>query len=165
MAAEVGISGVVEWLEWSRGTSFSNASIESTEEFWDFGAAKGSIGSNGLTEESEKKSPYPCESSNALWTSQPSAIASSVGAGGRDEVESPESGVCLKACNRELNPWFMDETGDTCMVPDAAPLGEIVRLLLRGLMGSYSQSRPLSIQRSHEGRSSLHFFFFSLLGE
>ena len=40
---------------------------------------------------------------------------------------------------------------------------ETVLLLLRGLTGSYSQRRPLSRQRSQEGRSSLHFFFFSLL--
>lgn len=40
---------------------------------------------------------------------------------------------------------------------------EAVLLLLRGLTGSYSHRRPLSRHRSHCGRSSLHFFFFSLL--
>ena len=55
IAAEVGTSGVVEWLEWIR--SFSNASIESTDEFWVLGAVKASIESKGLIEESEKKSP------------------------------------------------------------------------------------------------------------
>ena len=42
---------------------------------------------------------------------------------------------------------------------------ETVLLLFRGLTGSYSQRSPLSRQRSHDGRSSLHFFFFSLLFE
>lgn len=40
---------------------------------------------------------------------------------------------------------------------------DTVLLLLRGLTGSYSHRRPRSRQRSHCGRSSLHFFFFSLL--
>ena len=40
---------------------------------------------------------------------------------------------------------------------------ETVLLLLRGLTGSYSHLKPRSRQRSHCGRSSLHFFFFSLL--
>ena len=40
---------------------------------------------------------------------------------------------------------------------------ETVLLLLRGLTGSYSHLKPRSRQRSHWGRSSLHFFFFSLL--
>ena len=91
-------------------------------------------------------------------------MASSVGAGGREEVQSP-NGPCRNACKRDENPRLTEEAGLTCIVPDAAPFGEIVRLLLRGLMGSYSQSNPLSMQRSHDGRSSLHFFFFSLLGE
>ena len=40
---------------------------------------------------------------------------------------------------------------------------ETVLLLFRGLTGSYSHLKPRSRQRSHCGRSSLHFFFFSLL--
>ena len=40
---------------------------------------------------------------------------------------------------------------------------ETVLLRFRGFTGSYSQRRPRSRQRSHCGRSSLHFFFFSLL--
>lgn len=42
---------------------------------------------------------------------------------------------------------------------------ETVLLLFRGLTGSYSHLKPLSRQRSHCGRSSLHFFFFSLLSQ
>lgn len=40
---------------------------------------------------------------------------------------------------------------------------DTVLLLFRGLTGSYSHLKPRSRQRSHCGRSSLHFFFFSLL--
>ena len=40
---------------------------------------------------------------------------------------------------------------------------ETVLLLFRGLTGSYSHLKPRSRHRSHCGRSSLHFFFFSLL--
>lgn len=42
---------------------------------------------------------------------------------------------------------------------------ETVLLLFRGLTGSYSHLKPRSRHRSHWGRSSLHFFFFSLLNQ
>jgi len=99
---------------------------------------------------------------SALWTSQFSAIAGRDGVGDPERMEEPELESWRKVCSRSWNPkcWPGFVVGG--LMPMCSGL-ETVLLLFRGLTGSYPHLRPLSRQRSHWGRSSLHFFFFSLL--
>ena len=103
--------------------------------------------------------------SKALRISQLSSMAASLDGVGEVEIEDmPELGSCRSACRRDRKPALMVEVvGGMCSVGAVISEGEMVRRRLRGLIGSYSHLRPRSTQRSHEGRSSLHFFFFSLL--
>ena len=99
---------------------------------------------------------------SALWTSQFSAMAGRGGVGEVERIEDPELESWRRACNRSWNPWNWPGLVVGGRIPMCSGL-ETVLLLLRGLTGSYSQRRPRSKQRSQDGRSSLHFFFFSLL--
>lgn len=99
---------------------------------------------------------------SALRTSQFSAIA---GRGEFIEVENIDEAE-LESCRRAAKRlWNPGRCWPGAVVGGRIPMcsGFETVLLLRGLTGSYSHRRPLSRHRSHCGRSSLHFFFFSLL--